>query len=98
MKRRRGTGGETRKWNASIEKMNTQILKQANDRAIADGNDYMQTLLRGMNAKRLTESDIASLNEYLGIPEGTMVVPGEHIPEGPSRIPKPKRSPLDRLL
>ena len=63
--------GSARKTNASIKRMNAWLLDEARKEAEANGNDWQQTLLRGIDANKMQQPDLDTVNDILfGDPDG----------------------------
>lgn len=54
-----------RKATADLIKLDTWLLEQGRAEATATNNDYVQTLFKGLNPKKLSQGDKDTLNEYL---------------------------------
>ncbi len=63
--------GTDRKINASTKRMNAWLLDEARKEAEANGNDWQQTLLRGIDANKMQKPDQDTVNDILfGDPDG----------------------------
>ena len=55
-----------------LKKIDARLVELAVTKANGTGNDYVMTLLRGVDAKCMTQAERDMLNDYLDIPAGTM--------------------------